>query len=521
MAIGRKKGETQVFVRKATGLVERVGLLDAISINMGDMSAGAAVATIGFSTILFGTMAGMNLVWASILAFILSIPQIVVYTMLNRRVPRTGGDYVWVSRIFGGAFGGSLAFAGYVMETLAFFALIAMSAVFAIGSVGVSLGHAGFLGLALPSNTPGAARLPQFGIAAIIFAALIAVNIFRPKVGYRLVTIFVLSGIAIMLIGMAVLFNAGHTGVANYINYLNTSQGFNMTYSQVASSYHGSHFNWLATLLLLPFFGIYVYPWLSASPAVSSEIKGKSGIRWAVPIAAFIIMLLVTGAFGAMYYAGGFNFISAALTNPSLVYNYSFNFWTLAMGVSGSGLLSLLIGLGWIAWEFAILAYGVIVFSRYVFAMGFDRFLPEKFAHISSRWGSPVSAHLFDLIVTIGLIGAATFLYGPFSTLYGAVVAAMIYFAFVGVAAVIYALRHEHGSGKAWLGISGGLTAVIFAFITYEFFAYAHVWGGNALAYGYEAAAFIIGLALYAFMKSRSRAKGVDIRLAFREIPPD
>jgi hypothetical protein len=54
-----------VFLREATGLVKSVSLLDAVSINVSDMSAGAALATVGFTTILLPTMAGVNLLYAS------------------------------------------------------------------------------------------------------------------------------------------------------------------------------------------------------------------------------------------------------------------------------------------------------------------------------------------------------------------------------------------------------------------------------------------------------------------------
>ena len=523
MGIGKHKEEkTKVFVRQATGLVKHVSLLDAISLNLGDMSAGAAVATIGFSTILLSSMAGINLVYASLIAFLLSIPQIVVYTIMNRKVHRTGGDYIWTSRVFGGMFGGSLAFMGYSLETLAFLALIALSTVFAIGSVGVALGNSGFLGLALSGGTKGAIPWLQFLIASLIFAALIAVNVFRPKWGYKLVTSAVLIGVVILLLSMGVLLHAGRAGVESYIASLHSSQGFNQTYTQVAQSYSGGGFNLADTLLLLPFFAIFVYPWMNAAPAVSSEIKGKSGVRWAVPISAVIVMLLVTGAFAVMYYAGGFSFINGAFSNSTLVYNYSFNFWTLAMGVSNSYILSVIIGLGWIIWDLAILAYGIIVFSRYIFAQAFDRFLPEKLAYVSPKYGSPVAAHAFDLIVTVLLIGGAAFLYGPFSSLYGAVVAAMIYFIFIALAAIIYAIKHDHNAGtKYTLIVAGALMAVVFGYITYEFLAYPSVWGGNYLAYGYVVASFVAGLVLYTISKRKNAAKGIDISLAFKEIPPD
>ncbi len=523
----KSDGKTKVFVRQATGLVKHVSFLDAISLNMGDMSAGAAVATIGLTTIFLSTMAGVNLVYASLLAFILSIPQIVVYTMMNRRVHRTGGDYIWTSRVFGGLFGGSLAFMGYTMETLAFLALISLSTVFAIGSVGLSLGNTGaaWLGLALPGGTPGAMPGLQFVVAAVIFGILIAVNIFRPKIGYKLVTTAIVVGVLILLLSIGTLMFAGRTGVQNYVATLQ-SQGFNQTYAQVAGAYTattaGHGFNFRNLLLLLPFFAIFVYPWMNAAPAVSSEIKGKSGVRWAVPVSSVIVMLLVTGAFAAMYFAGGIAFVNGALTNPSLVYNYSFNFWTLAMGVSNSYILSLVIGLGWIIWDLAILAYGIIVFSRYIFAQAFDRFLPEKLAYVHPKYGSPVAAHLVDLVLTVALIGGASFLYGRFSSLYGAVAAAMIYFVFIALSAVVYAIRHDKEIGaKVTLVVAGLLMAGVFGYITYQFFAYPSVWGGNALAYGYIVASFVAGLALYTYSKRANAKKGIDITMAFKEIPPE
>ena len=117
------------FVRKASGLRRDVSLLDVVSLNLSNMSGGAALGVIGFTTVLLTSMSGVNLVYGSILAWVLSIPEIVVYTMMTSRVSRTGGDYVWVSRVYGGFFGGPLSFMGYTLETMAYMALIALAAV--------------------------------------------------------------------------------------------------------------------------------------------------------------------------------------------------------------------------------------------------------------------------------------------------------------------------------------------------------------------------------------------------------
>jgi amino acid transporter len=168
----------------------------------------------------------------------------------------------------------------------------------------------------------------------------------------------------------------------------------------------------------------------------------------------------------------------------------------------------------------AILAYGIIVLSRYLFAQSFDRFLPEKVAYISPKTSSPVVALVIELVGTVVLIGLASFFYGTLVALYGAVVAAMIYFFFIGVAAVRYALKNEKGKAKAILGASGALMAVVFAYIVYQFLSSPAIWGGNTLAYTWVVLSFVGGIAIYAVSKSYYSKRGIDISLAYKELPP-
>jgi len=97
----------------------------------------------------------------------------------------------------------------------------------------------------------------------------------------------------------------------------------------------------------------------------------------------------------------------------------------------------------------------------------------------------------------------------------------MIYFAFVGIAAAIYAVRKEKGGSKVLLAVAGVLQALVFAYVTYEFLSYPKVWGGNPLAYGYIAATFVLGALLYVVTKVRRQNEGLNISLAFKEIPPE
>lgn len=508
---------SKVFVRESTGLTKRVSLFDAVAINVSYMSVGPALALVGYTMLALPTVSGVNLVLGSAIAALLAIPQAIVYTMLSRRVSRTGGDYVWISRSLGGFVGSIMTFTGITLETMPYLALIALSAVFAIGSVGVALGYSNMLGLALPGNVLGGDPLSQFLLASSLLIILIAINIIRPRLGFKIISMFWVIGIIAMGVATLALLQAGRAGVETYVDGLRVA---NLTYASVANSYTGPTFDLRSTLLMMPYFALFTYPWFNAAPSVGSELQGNAP-RWNVPISLAVAFLIVTIPFAAMYYAAGFQFTTAAFANSALVYDHSFNFWTLAMGVSGSFAEEFLIGLGWVVLTVAILAFGIITISRYMLAQAFDRFLPSKLAYVSPRYGSPIVAHLVDLAVTVVLIGLAAFLYGTISSLYGVLVASMAYFALVGVGAVVYAFTKEKGWTKVLLATAGVLQTLVFAYLTYGFLEYPNIWGGNSLAYGYIAVSLVLSVVIYGVASYVRAREGMSISLAFKEIPPE
>ena len=212
-----------VFARESTGLVKNVSFLDSVALNLSDMSIGPLLTTIAGSTtatlFIVPSVTGLNLVAASIIAFVLAIPQVIVYTMMSRRFPRTGGDYVWISSTYGGFFGSTISFFGYTMQTLAFLALVAILTDFAIGSVGLTMSFSywGYGGVGAPPyfnwfnlfSDPGT----QFLVGALPFAGVILLNIWKPKAGYRLVSILTIIGVITLVLSMIELVSAGQSGI--------------------------------------------------------------------------------------------------------------------------------------------------------------------------------------------------------------------------------------------------------------------------------------------------------------------
>ena len=88
----------EVFTRKASGLVRVMSPYSAFVYN---------ILTMGLIfpwTYLWapGALPGGRMVWGILLAMLIEIPIAFVYVWLSTALPRSGGDYVFQSRVFGG-----------------------------------------------------------------------------------------------------------------------------------------------------------------------------------------------------------------------------------------------------------------------------------------------------------------------------------------------------------------------------------------------------------------------------------
>src|SRR5919204_6011808 len=90
--------EKQLFVRNSTGLVREASAVDATIYNaVFSAPVGATLAWGVFFAL--SAFPGADLVWATIISFFLNVPVLIMMALLASSMPRTGGDYVWVSRI--------------------------------------------------------------------------------------------------------------------------------------------------------------------------------------------------------------------------------------------------------------------------------------------------------------------------------------------------------------------------------------------------------------------------------------
>ena len=109
----------EVFTRKASGLVRVMSPYSAFVYN---------ILTMGLIfpwTYLWapGALPGGRLVWGILLAMLVEIPIAYVYVWLSTALPRSGGDYVFQSRVFGGGVAFTVVMSGFVIWILQWVAL--------------------------------------------------------------------------------------------------------------------------------------------------------------------------------------------------------------------------------------------------------------------------------------------------------------------------------------------------------------------------------------------------------------
>ncbi|HET7012121.1 MAG TPA: APC family permease [Anaerolineales bacterium] len=490
----------EVFTRKASGLVRVMSPYSAFIYN---------ILTMGLIfpwTYLWapGALPGGKLVWGILLATLLEIPIAFAYVWLSTALPRSGGDYVFQSRAFGGFWGFTLLMSGFVIWILQWVALS--------GWLLAYLGFAPlFLGLGATLGNPALSGIGVWFtsangiiIVSILNAAVSAgllVSGFKNYVKVQYVMFYaILVAFATTLI---VLFTTPTGEFAARINAFAAASGGAGNWYQTARDAVvaagvdlNPPFSLLATLLVAPIAWTSLQ-WATYSAEQNGEIKEARSFK----NQAFILVgsLIVTGLLLAILAlaferAGGSEFVYIAGAGYwSLVGEATisgFNLWPniLAVALTASPIVVILIGLGYILNSFQIVCNCYIGVTRIMVAMSLDRLLPEWFSRVHERLHTPVNAHLAYFIASLPVIWAYNKVGGWIGLTLGVTFACGYVFAASSLAGAVLPFRakevYEASPGSAhrvngWLGLLLMLVgAAAFVWTTWVF---ADVFSGTPI----------------------------------------
>jgi amino acid transporter len=543
------------FARRATGFVRDIKVRDAVIFNVLPACPGLVMALSVFWVL--STFTGVNLYVGIIITLICAFLISGAFGMLSQIMPRSGGDYILISRSLNPALaiGSSLLIGTSAMLAMGYWGVF--TAKICIGPMltmfGVSvdshwLQNAGVTVTHHPWN-----MLIGF-VEVAILAGIMAT-------GTRLMMRFqfwlFVSAMTGFVVAAIVLLFTTHSGfIGDYNSYAQPFTHHPNTYNyfmrQAAVGGINTHSatNWHNTIIASgAFIAFGVWTWYSVNYA--GEIR-QAGTRknWYsmlgglaltfIPIILMVALLEKTVSLPFLTAVNGVSSNAKVYTLPNAPW------WITLVGTIGTNaVFTAFLGLTFVCWAPLIVYTQIVQPVRALFAWAFDQVIPERIATVNERTHTPV--------FSLGLIAVASifFLYlAAYSSSFLKYVALSTIVGFptfimVGISAIVFPFRRRAAyeasvSNIKFLGLPlltyfgvGAIAAGLFGgwlWLKYPLLGLPNAGksigaqlftsplnGGLSLI----ACALIVGAIIYFAGRAWRRTQGIDIALNYLEIPPE
>lgn len=528
-----------VFAREATGLVREFGTLDALII------ASSAVFSLTYTILQFPWFYGFNQSASLPLSLALAaVPfafLMLTYWAIGVLMPRSGNDYVWVSRVIHPALGFtwsalymfSVFATAFVGGTAAYESAISTSLIV----WGYLYGSHSLVNLGTQLSTPLYGFLLSVAIALVLAALAV--------VGARIVKAFLYVEWAIAAVGIVTI--CVLLVSANPATY---AQKWDMVFSGY-STYDGlvalaakngwtqSSVTFYGSLAAIPFAALFLLGGNFLN-AMAGEIRN---VRRAIPVALFLSLVfgivfwsvlaqLTLNAVGERWmYAVGYLWDNASTQYGGTVpFPPSFPLMVGLIAYPNKLLVGLVL--------FTIIAGSLVspfvyfwIPARYFFAWSFDLVIPTRIASLNDRFKTPHVAIAIITALSIAVFALYWFTSWPTAETIGTFLWS---FSFVvpGIATIVFPLRKKElfEAAPGWMGrrvagvpllsVLGLITTLLFGYIGY--LALSNPLIVTPTTYGaiITLTVIVVCLATYYASKWYHGRRGLDISLTFKEIPP-
>lgn len=537
---------SNLFVRKATGLVRSWSVMDAFiyalfSINL------ITLGLYSFSQMYYFEGGMVN---ALIISAIFIFFEVVVYAALIAVMPRSGGDYVWQSRILGGAVGFILAVTGWWFilwlwvplygDMFRHIVIVPLLSVFGVRDA--ALWFAG--------TSNGAFT------ASIITLAIVSLFIMLGMKTYARIQKFSFYGgmlgllivIGLLLGGSPEAFKAGLEANANSMFGVSGVYDSTVALGTEAGAVTPFTGGSLALVFLVIPYMVFFNLWPNWGATLYGEVRGATdfkrnmaGMGWALGITTLLGILLLFAIrktigwdfyvqAGAAWwnYAWGYTETAPALPvwpYPALLAAF------LSTNKFVQFLVVALMSLWWFGWS------GTVFLSstRVIFAAAFDRLLPESVAKLDERTGTPVNALLLMIVPSVVVAYLFNYNIANFQTLtLCSTLVIAVTFLGTTIAAIIlpYTKPDLYKSspiskynvlGIPLITVAGVIFGGFLVYLLYQWiFDPNGLYGigiSNTSSVYYMLGNYVLAAVIYFGFKSYRKSKGIDLGKVQAEIP--
>ncbi len=542
-----------LFLRKATGLVRSWSVFDAF------IYAFFSINLITLGLYIFSQMYYLEggLLPTALIAGAIILAEVVVYASLIAVMPRAGGDYVWQSRILGGGLGFVLAVTGWWFILWLWTPLYAdmLRHEFFVPLLGI-------LGLQEAANFFAWSPTAWF-IVSLITVAYVAVIIALGMRSYARVQKFCfwvgMAGLAIvflfLLFGNQAAFRTGLEEQAPPMFGAGAALGgtiyeATMAAGQDAGAVMPLAGGTLAAIFLAMPYIVFFNLWPNWGATLYGEVKGADDFKknvWGMGAALIFTTLLAVVFFLLINKTIGWDFYMNA-NGAYWNYRWGFtdqppplNFWPypamLAMFLTDSRILQLIVILAMSMWFFGWAGTVFLSSTRVIFAAAFDRVLPEAVATVHPQTRTPIWA--LALMVVPGLIVSILYVWNIANfaslTLMSTLVIAVTYLGSTISAILLPYTKKElyeaspiakyKIAGIPLITIAGVIFAAFLLFLLYEWLVDPNGLYGisyaNTSSMIFMLAMYGLALVIYVAARNYRRSRGVSLDMLYKEIPAE
>ena len=529
-----------LFARQATGLVREVSSPSALILNHIN---GSPIIAMSFGLFFaLSVYPGGSFYLACLLIIPIMLSYLYSFGFLTAAIPRSGGDYMLVSRIIHPLVG---LISSFCMTLAGLLSNVFFGIAFATLAVGPGLIVIGLVGgnetLVSWGSTVLTDKEWQFALATlcIVLGAAIQVGGWRVTLRIQNVLFVVTSAGLLFCLGVAIFtspeeFQRSWNKFAGPITDSPDSYGAIIATATKAGTDTNAAFSWANTIPLvavLAGFTIYAY-W---STNVGGELRQAKTIKTAnnmvragfinlacVAIFAWIFLHSFGKPFMTAIYGGG---LPEQISAPA-------SYFFLTSAQLGSPLIAVVLAVTFALYWPLITYISYLQPTRMLFAYAFDGILPVSVTKVTKKgapwmailittvlslitliWGVYVANNLFQIlvytaliqIVSMGLVGLAAALFPKLRPeLFRASTAA---YRILGVPAVVIA------------GVGAVLSTVLLWYLYFHYTALGLA--GKTTFFMWFGATILLAVLYYIGAVAVRKRQGVDLKLVYAEIPPE
>ncbi len=543
------------FARRSTGFVRDIRVSDAVIFNVLPAAPGIILAVAIFWVLT--VFSGVNIYAAIGITIVCSFLISGAFGLLSQVMPRSGGEYILISRSLHPALavGASVLIGASSMLSIGYWGVL--TAQICIGPMLTMVGVTADSSTLQDWGTSISDKPWDMIFGLVMTLLFVAVMMYGTRLLMRIQFWFFVAGMIGLIAAAITLLTTSRDGfISDYNNYAEPFTNRPDTYdyfiakAQEAGVSLGGDTNWKNTVIASgAFIAFGVWTWYSAQFA--GEVR-QAGTRknWYSMLGGLVITfgsILIMVAL--LYRTVGSEFLTAvnAVSSDPEVYTLPNAPWwiVLVSTIHANTPFVLFLGLTFMVWGPLVFFIQFIQPVRALFAWAFDQVIPEKVAAINERTHTP--------IFTLGLIGvlAIPFLYiAAYSTSFFKVVALATIVGFpvmfmVGISAIVFPRRHRASYEASasninlfgiplmiYFGVGAMLAASFGAWLWLTHPSLGLPGAGESMAdqlfttpgdggLSLVACCLAAGGIIYYAGKAWRKTQGIDIGLNYLEIPPE